>query len=92
MISTGGTIAESVRALLEAKARPEIVVAATHGLLLPGARRKLEEAPVQEVYVTDTVPPVEQDWSRLRVVSVAPLIAAAIERSLADGSTGDDSR
>jgi ribose-phosphate pyrophosphokinase len=68
------------------------VVAATHGLLLPGARRKLEEAAVQEVYVTDTVPPVEQDWSRLRVVSVAPLIAAAIERSLAGSSTGDDSR
>jgi phosphoribosylpyrophosphate synthetase len=47
---------------------------------------------VQEVYVTDTVPPVEQDWTRLRVVSVAPLIAAAIERSLAGTSTGHDSR
>jgi ribose-phosphate pyrophosphokinase len=38
VISTGGTIADSVRALLEAGARPEIVVAATHALLLPGAR------------------------------------------------------
>jgi hypothetical protein len=35
---------------------------------------------------------MKQDWNRLRVVSVAPLIAAAIERSLADKSTGDDSR
>src|ERR687891_2321941 len=36
MISTGGTVAESVTALLEAGARPEIIVVATHGLLLPG--------------------------------------------------------
>src|SRR4051812_31901578 len=38
MISTGGTIAESIEVLLGAGARPEIVVAATHGLLLDGAR------------------------------------------------------
>lgn len=41
MISTGGTISRSIVALLEAGARPEIYVVATHGLLLPGAREKL---------------------------------------------------
>jgi ribose-phosphate pyrophosphokinase len=43
MISTGGTIAESVRALRAAGAAQPIQVAATHGLLLgdadPGGRR-----------------------------------------------------
>jgi ribose-phosphate pyrophosphokinase len=88
MISTGGTVAKSVEALLEAGARPEIYVAATHGLLLDGAREKLERAGVREVLVTDTVP-TRDGWPRLRVVSVAPLVAAAIKRFLTDGSLGD---
>lgn len=89
MISTGGTIAESIEALLEAGARPEITVAATHGLFLDGARDKLTQKAVRAVFVTDTVPVRERDWSQLRVVSVAPLIAAAIRRFLSDGSLSD---
>jgi ribose-phosphate pyrophosphokinase len=89
MISTGGTVAESVKALLKAGARPEIIVAATHGLLLPGARDKLDHPAIREVFVTDTVWVAEKEWPRLRVISIAPLIAAALKRFLADGSFGD---
>jgi ribose-phosphate pyrophosphokinase len=89
MISTGGTIVESVKALLEAGARPEMTVASTHGLLLDGAREKLTRAGVREVFVTDTVPATEKGWPQLRVISVAPLVAAAIRRFLSDGSLGD---
>jgi len=85
MISTGGTIAESVEALLDAGARPEIIVAATHGLLLAGAREKLARAVTREVLVTDTVALPAHDWPQLRVVSVAPLIASALRRYLSDG-------
>jgi ribose-phosphate pyrophosphokinase len=85
MISTGGTIAESVEALLDAGARPEIIVAATHGLLLAGAREKLARTVTREVLVTDTVAPPAHDWPQLRVVSVAPLIASALRRFLSDG-------
>jgi ribose-phosphate pyrophosphokinase len=38
MITSGGTMASGIGALLSAEARSEIFVAATHGLLLPGAR------------------------------------------------------
>lgn len=89
MISTGGTVAESVDALLEAGARPEIIVTATHGLLLPGARARLDQPAVRQVVVTDTVCVGVQDWQKLRVVSAAPLIAGALERFLADRSIGD---
>jgi ribose-phosphate pyrophosphokinase len=85
MISTGGTIAESVEALLDAGARPEIIVAATHGLLLAGAREKLARTVTREVLVTDTVAPPAHDWPQLRVVSVAPLIASSLRRFLSDG-------
>jgi ribose-phosphate pyrophosphokinase len=85
MISTGGTMAESVEALLDAGARPEIIVAATHGLLLAGAREKLARAVTREILVTDTVALPAHDWPQLRVVSVAPLIASALRRYLSDG-------
>lgn len=89
MISTGGTIAESVEALLAAGARPEITVAVTHGLLLTGARDKPSREGAREVLVTDTVPVNEQGRPRSRVISVAPLLAAALRCFLADGSLSD---
>jgi ribose-phosphate pyrophosphokinase len=89
MISTGGTVAESITALLSAGARPEMLVAATHGLLLPGARAKLQHPAVRAVFVTDTVKVTERDWPQLHVVSIAPLIAGALARFLADDGAGD---
>lgn len=86
MISTGGTMAKSIEALLKAGARPEITVAATHGLLLEGARAHLAHESVRAVFVTDTVPVLIKDWPQLRVVSVAPLIAAAVRKFMNDGS------
>lgn len=80
MISTGGTIGEAVGKLVEAGARPGIFVAATHGLLLDGARAKLTEESVAEVFVTDTIEQRDESWPRLHVVSVASLLADAIRR------------
>ncbi|MBI3849084.1 MAG: ribose-phosphate pyrophosphokinase [Verrucomicrobia bacterium] len=80
MISTGGTIARAIEALLKAGARPEIRVAATHGVLVEGARAQLSHPALREILVTDTVPLHEANWPVLRVVSVAPLLAAAIGR------------
>jgi ribose-phosphate pyrophosphokinase len=89
MISTGGTLARGVEALLGAGARPEMVVAATHGLFVGPARARLEHEAIREILVTDTVAASQASWPRLRVVSVAPLLAAAIRRLRADGSLGD---
>ena len=86
MISTGGTMGKSIEALLKAGARPEIIIAATHGLLLEGARENLSHEGVRAVFVTDTVPVRHADWSQLKVVSVAPLIAAALRQFMTDGS------
>jgi ribose-phosphate pyrophosphokinase len=85
VISTGGTVLQSVRALLEAGARPEIIVAATHGLFLPGAREKLTHPAIRAIFATDTVAMKERDWPQLHVVSVAPLIAGQLKRSPVGG-------
>jgi ribose-phosphate pyrophosphokinase len=88
MISTGGTIARAVEALLAAGARPEIVVAATHGLLVGEARATLSHQAIRDVFITDSVA-IDQPWPRLRVVSIAPRIAAAIRQLLVGGSLSD---
>jgi ribose-phosphate pyrophosphokinase len=89
MIATGGTIVEGTDALLAAGARPEITVAATHGLFVADACERLNHPAIRQILVTDTVPVDVGDRPRVRVVSVAPLLAAAIRRFLADGSLGD---
>jgi len=88
MISTGGTIARAVEALLGAGARPEIMVAASHGLFVGEARAKLSHEAIQEVFVTDSVA-AERSWPRLRLVPIGHLIAEAIRRLHAGGSLGD---
>jgi ribose-phosphate pyrophosphokinase len=89
MISTGGTVTKSVEALLAAGAKEEIIVAATHGLFVGGARENMSHAGVREVFVTDTVAPPDDSWPELRVVSIAPLLAAAIRRFITDRAPGD---
>ena len=90
MISTGGTMAASITALLRAGARPEIIVAATHGLFLPGARDKLRHPAVCEVLVTDTVRRCRRATGRTCASCRShPWSPAPLRRFLADGSIGD---
>jgi ribose-phosphate pyrophosphokinase len=88
MISTGGTIARAVEALLGAGARPHITIAATHGLFVGDAGATLNLPSIQEIYVTDSVA-AKGPWPRLTTVSIAPLLAAAIRQVMAGASLGD---
>jgi ribose-phosphate pyrophosphokinase len=89
MISTGGTLARSIEALLHAGARPEITIAATHGLFVKDARAKLSHESIKAIFVTDSIAPKDTDWELLRVVSIAPLFATAIRRFSVNGSLSD---
>lgn len=88
MISTGGTVVASVKALRDAGAAA-FTVAATHGLLLDGALEKIIASGVGEVVVTDTVPGLDSSEPDLRVVSIATVIARSIRQFERDGSLGE---
>jgi ribose-phosphate pyrophosphokinase len=64
------------------------MVAATHGLFVRDARTKLSHPAVREVFVTDTVSVAKQNWPQVRVISIAPLIAGAMQRFLTNGALG----
>lgn len=85
MISTGGTLVESMNALREAGAAG-FLVCATHGLLLGNAVDRLAGAGVERLFITDTVPPCDDRRGIVRVVSVAPLLAHALQRLVQDQS------
>ena len=78
MIDTAGTVSEAARALKDLGAR-DIYCCATHALLSGPAPRRLSEAPISEVAVTDTVTiPPERCFASLHVLSVGELLSKAI--------------
>lgn len=88
MITTGGTIEAAVAALLEAGSADEMIVAATHGLFVGEAVRRLAALPLREVLVTDSVA-AQTGELRARRVTLAPLLAEAIRRLHDDRSLAD---
>jgi len=89
MIDTAGSVTEGARALVN-KGASKVWVTATHGIFSPPAFDRLESAPIEEVVVTNTLPvPVERQHGRLRLLSVAPLIARAIQNVYNDDSVSE---
>jgi ribose-phosphate pyrophosphokinase len=78
MIDTAGTLVSVVEALKERGAR-DIYAAATHAILSGPARDRLSASPVAEVVVTNTLHVSEEKrFDKLRVLSIAELLARAI--------------
>ncbi len=86
MIDTGGTIVKAAETLFENGAK-DVIVAATHGILSDPARDRLQQSNISEVVVTDTLPiPEERQFEKLTVLSIAPVLAQAINEVFTDGS------
>ena len=81
MADTAGTLTEAARALLAAGAR-EVHALATHPVLSGPAIKRIEESPIQEMIVTDSIALRDdaRDCKKLKVVTVSKLLAEAIRR------------
>jgi ribose-phosphate pyrophosphokinase len=80
MITTAGTIVGAAQVAMQFGARA-VYACATHGVLCGDAIRKLREAPLKQVVITDTIPLTpEKQLPNLHVLSAAPLLADAIKR------------
>jgi ribose-phosphate pyrophosphokinase len=90
MISTGGTIEKALQALLEAGCSPASVkVLASHGLLVGDAGDRLAKLPIETIYVSDSVPTPDHFPIRLKVLSLAALLAETIQRLHFQQSLGE---
>ncbi|MBA8929835.1 ribose-phosphate pyrophosphokinase [Kutzneria viridogrisea] len=86
MIDTGGTIAKAVSQLV-AEGAKDVIVAATHGVLSGPAAERLSTCGAREVVLTNTLPiSGAKEFPQLTVLSIAPLLAQAIQQVFEDGS------
>lgn len=81
MIDTAGTLCNAARAVMAAGAR-SVVACATHGVLSGPAVERINESPLQQVIVTNSIAPSEEAaaCSKIQFLSIAPLLAEAIRR------------
>ena len=83
LISTGGTLLHAATAC-RASGAEKVYAAASHGIFVGNANRLLSGTELDQVVVTDTIPPFRLDPElakrKLTVLSAAPLFAEAIRR------------
>jgi ribose-phosphate pyrophosphokinase len=87
LIDTAGTLVKGAEALLKVGAE-SVSACATHPVLSGPAVQRIEESQIKEVVVTNSIPlkPEARQCERLRALSVAPLLARAIQSIHEGGS------
>jgi ribose-phosphate pyrophosphokinase len=87
LIDTAGTLVKAGEALL-AQGAKSVRACATHAVLSGPAVERIEESEIKEVIITNSIPLREEadNCSRIKQLSVAPLLAKAIQSIHEDGS------
>ncbi len=79
MIDTAGTIVKAAEMMLQ-KGALSVRALATHPVFSGKAYERLEQSPLTEVVVTDTIPLRRTDVNKIKVVSCAPLFAKVMNK------------
>jgi len=87
IIATAGTVCGAAKRVKECGAE-KIYVGATHGVLAGEALEQLEQAPIDEVVVTDTIPlnAKAKKLGSIKVLTVSAMLGEAIKRIHRDES------
>jgi ribose-phosphate pyrophosphokinase len=89
MIDTGGTIVAAAEQLHE-RGASAVYAATTHAVFSGPAIDRLKNSVIEKVVVTNTLPlPSEKRFDKLEVLSVAPIIADAIDAVFEDTSVSE---
>lgn len=89
MIDTGGTIVAAAEQLTEKGAR-SVIAATTHPVLSGPAVERLKNSSIEKVIVTDSLPlGPEKQFDKLVVLSVADIIARAVEAVFQDTTVSE---
>jgi ribose-phosphate pyrophosphokinase len=79
MIDTAGTLVQAASAV-RAKGASGVFAAASHAILSGKARERIAASPLEEVVVTNTIPPADNAGGKIIVLSVASLLGEGIRR------------
>lgn len=85
MIDTAGTLCNAAKAIIEIGGANEVYACATHGVLSGPAIERIESSVIKELVLLDTIAlPEEKKIKKIKVLSVAPVFAQAIQRIYTD--------
>ncbi len=80
LVATGGSLMEAANALKKAGVK-KIYAAVVHGVLSGDAIKNIENSILEELIITDTIPLADHKKNpKIKVLTVAPLLAEAIKR------------
>jgi ribose-phosphate pyrophosphokinase len=85
MVDTAGTLTK-VAAAIKDKGAIQVFAAASHGVLSGSAIQRINESPLEELIITDSIPLNGKQSEKIRVLTIAPLLAEAIKRIYNDES------
>ncbi|MBI4067514.1 ribose-phosphate pyrophosphokinase [Candidatus Gottesmanbacteria bacterium] len=82
VIVTGGTLVNAAY-LLKEKGAKQVIAAATHADFVGGVDKILKDAPIDKIWVTDTIYiPSDKKFSKLEIVPIAPFIASEMKKMI----------
>jgi ribose-phosphate pyrophosphokinase len=80
IIDTAGTLTKAATALKN-KGAKRIFAAGTHAIFSGNAIERINESPLEQVVITDTIPlPENKQSSKIKILSVSDLLGEAIIR------------
>lgn len=89
MIDTGGTIVAAAEQLVE-RGAAAVYAATTHGVFSGPAIDRIKNSVIEKVVITNSLPlPAEKQCDKIEVVSIAQVIADAIEAVFEDTSVSE---
>ena len=89
MIDTGGTLVAAAEQLAE-RGAASVYAAATHGVFSGPAIDRIKNSVLEKVVITNTLPlPPEKQIDKIEVLSIAPVIADALNAVFDDSSVSE---
>jgi len=79
MIDTGGTIIQAAEAIKKGGAK-DVYVCSTHGVFSKDCLNRMQKSILKEIIVTNTIPQKANEYNKIQVLSIAPLLGEAIKR------------
>lgn len=88
MIDTAGTLCAAAKAVAEAGAT-RVLAVATHAVLSGNSFENLQNSPLEQVVVTDTIPLRKGAPDKIKVLTVADILEDSIRRIFTDDSVSE---
>lgn len=80
ILDTGGSLTDAARTVKEYGAK-KVYAACVHGVLSKNAVEKINESPIEQLFITNSIPlPEEKKSNKIVQISIAEMLAVAIKK------------